>query len=46
VGFVPEQWITMVTLDLPVTRNLRKRFVRRPVRDAEFSAYPLSLFRP
>jgi hypothetical protein len=46
VGFRPERWITMVTLDLPVMRNLKKEFVHRPIREAEYGAHPLSLFKP
>ncbi len=45
VGFRPDHWITMVSIDLPVLRDRRKWFAFTPLREAERAKYPLSLFR-
>jgi len=45
VGFRPEQWITMVSIDLPLLREQRKQFAFSPLREHEHAVYPLALFR-
>ena len=45
VGFQPESRITMVSVDLPFFRSLKKKFVFSGIREDEYDAFPLSLFR-
>lgn len=45
VGFRPDHWITMVSIDLPLLRDCRKQFAFTPLRQTERGSYPLSLFK-
>lgn len=45
VGFRPDSRITMVSIDLPLFRSMKKKFVFSGIREAEYDAFPLSLFR-
>jgi hypothetical protein len=45
VGFRPDSWITMVSIDLPFFRSLKKKFVFSGIREAEYESFPLSLFK-
>ncbi len=45
VGFRPDSRIMMVSIDLPLFRSMKKKFVFSGIREAEYDAFPLSLFR-
>lgn len=45
VGFRPDYRITMVSIDLPLLRDMRKRFAFSPFSEAQYDTYPLSLFK-
>ena len=45
VGFRPDSWITMVTIDLPFLRSLKRKFLYSPVQQADYDTYPLSMFK-
>lgn len=44
-GYTPVQWITHVTIDLPIFRTMKKVFIRQEIKDTEWKSFPLSIFR-
>lgn len=45
IGFVPQYWINMLSINLPILRMLKPSFSCEPIRPYEWSKYPLIIFK-